>query len=241
VKRGWKGPRFRTGIGLAWLLVSVLPVVADAQGRDQPPALEARHVTVSGGVIWTGGYAIGDATAELRGNAIGPTAPPFTLFAADTTIDATAGFEARVGFAVTRDLTIETGFSYQRPGLTTELSQDAEAEETTIEAEQLAQYVVDVAVVWQIPGVSIGKRMRPFVSGGGGYLRQLYDERTLVETGSVYYAGGGVRYWLRGGDGQRRSVGIRADARVQWRRDGVEFENKTRAMPVIGVLVFTEF
>ena len=108
-------------------------------------------------------------------------------------------------------------------------------------AEQLAQYVIDVAVVWQIPGLSIGTRMRPFVSGGGGYLRQLYDERTLVETGSIYYAGGGVRYWLRGGDGQRRSVGIRADARVQWRRDGVEFENKTRAMPVIGVHVFTEF
>ena len=63
----------------------------------------------------------------------------------------------------------------------------------------------------------------------------------LVETGSVYYAGGGVRYWLKGGDGQARSIGLRADARAQWRRNGVEFAGQTRVAPVIGVHGFFEF
>ena len=88
--------------------------------------------------------------------------------------------------------------------------------------------------------LTFGPRVRPFVLAGGGYLRQLYDERTLVETGSLYYAGAGVRYWLRGGDGQRRSVGLRADGRAQWRRDGVEFEGKTRVAPVVTLHLFLE-
>jgi hypothetical protein len=73
-----------------------------------------------------------------------------------------------------------------------------------------------------------------------GYLRQLYDERTLVETGQVYYGGGGVRYWLRGGAGARGSLGLRGDVRATWRHDGVEFEGKTRLWPTVAVLLFWE-
>ena len=109
---------------------------------------------------------------------------------------------------------MELGVGYSTPGIRTELSQDAEAAAVTLDAEQLAQYVVDVGATWQLPRPVIAGRVRPFVTGGAGYLRQLYDERTLVETGSIYYAGGGVRVWLRGGDGQRRSLGIRSDVRA---------------------------
>jgi hypothetical protein len=192
-------------------------------------------------VTWTGGYPIGDITAQLRGNAVGSTAPPFTLFRAESSMDPAAGADARVGFAVTRSVTLEVGVSYQRPGLTTSLSQDAEAAAVTIDAERLSQYVVDIGAVWQLPRITLGRRVRPFVLAGGGYLRQLYDERTLVETGSVYYAGGGVRYWLRGGDGQRRSLGVRADGRALWRVDGVEFAGQTRIAPVLALHLFMEF
>ena len=57
----------------------------------------------------------------------------------------------------------------------------------------------------------------------------------------MYYAGGGLRYWLRGGDGQRRAVGLRADARAQWRVDGVEFEGRTRVAPLVIIHAFVEF
>ena len=84
----------------------------------------------------------------------------------------------------------------------------------TLDAEHWSQYIVDVGVLVADSRGWARTRVRPFVIGGGGYLRQLYDERTLVETGSVYYAGAGVRYWLRGGDGQRRSIGLRGDGRA---------------------------
>jgi hypothetical protein len=218
------------------------PAAADVSAQSAAtPSPRAHHVTVSGGLVWTGGYPIGDATAVLRGNAVGPEAPPFTLFRAESSLDASAGVDARVGFAISRGLTVELGVSHQRPGVTTALSQDAEAAAVTIDAERLSQYVIDAGVLWQLPRIRIGGRMRPFVLAGGGYLRQLYDERTVVETGSVYYAGGGVRYWLRGGDGQRRAVGLRADGRAMWRLDGVEFEDQTRVAPVLTVHAFVEF
>jgi len=220
-------------------MVTARPAVA--QPTADVPAPQPRHVTLSGGLVWSGGYDIGDRAAALRGNAVGPNAPAFPLFRADTSVDGAAGLDARVGFAVTRALTIEFGVTYQKPGLTAALSQDAEAAAVTIDAEQLSQYIFDLAALWQLPRMRLGARTRPFVLAGGGYLRQLYSERTLVEEGRVYFAGGGVRYYLRGGGGAERAAGLRGDARVQWRRDGVEFEGRTRVAPALTVHAFFEF
>jgi hypothetical protein len=230
--------RLLTAALAIWLVADAR---AFAQGTPDAPSLRAHHVTVSGGLVWTGGYAIGSSDAELRGNGLGTSAQPFTLFRSDSSIDAVVGVDARVGFALTPGLTIEGGMSFQRPGITTELSEDGEAAPVTLDAERIAQYLFDAAVTWQIPGARIGSRIRPFVIAGGGYLRQLYDERTLVETGSVYYGGAGVRYWLRGGDGQSRSIGLRADGRAMWRLNGVNFDERTRVAPMGTVHLFVEF
>ena len=232
--------RARRLLAAAAVLCALASASAFAQTGDTP-SVQAHHVTVSGGLVWTSGYAIGDANATLRGNAVGPTAPPFTLFRAQSSVDGSAGVDARVGFAITRTLTVEGGLSYQQPGITTELSGDAEVAAATIDAEQLSQYIVDIGVLWEVPRLKLGARARPFVIGGGGYLRQLYDERTLVETGSVYYAGAGLRYWLRGGDGLRRAFGLRGDARAVWRRGGVEFEGDVRTMAALRLAAFVEF
>ena len=227
-------------LAAAAVLCALASASAFAQTGDTP-SVQAHHVTVSGGLVWTSGYAIGDANATLRGNAVGPTAPPFTLFRSQSSVDGSAGVDARVGFAITRTLTVEGGLSYQQPGITTELSGDAEVAAATIDAEQMSQYIVDIGVLWEVPRLKLGTRARPFVIGGGGYLRQLYDERTLVETGSVYYAGAGLRYWLRGGDGLRRAFGLRGDARAVWRRGGVEFEGDVRTMAALRLAAFVEF
>jgi hypothetical protein len=197
-------------------------------------------VMISGGLSLAGGYSIGDATAELRGNGVGANPPAFTLFRAESSVEPTAGGEFRVGFGLARDLAVEVGVGYSAPGIRTDLSQDAEAAAITLDAEQLAQYVVDVSATWQLPRPVIGGRARPFLTGGAGYLRQLYDERTLVETGRIYYAGGGVRVWLRGGDGRRQALGIRSDVRATWRTDGVEFEGRTRLWPSVTAMMFWE-
>ena len=211
-----------------------------AQDREDGPSLRRHHVAFSGGLNLAGGYPIGDATAELRGNGLGGSPPPFTLFRAESSVEAVAGGEFRVGFGLSRNVAVEVGVGYSSPGIRTALSEDAEADAITIDAEQLAQYVIDVGATWQLSRPVIAGRVRPFVTGGAGYLRQLYDERTLVETGRIYYVGGGVRAWLRGGDGQRRSLGIRSDVRATWRQDGVEFEEKTRLWPSVTAMIFWE-
>ncbi|MDP2388805.1 MAG: hypothetical protein Q8N52_00650, partial [Acidobacteriota bacterium] len=94
-----------------------------------------------------------------------------------------------------------------------------------------------VAVVWHMP-VRLGPRVRPLVVGGAGYLRQLHEERTLVETGQVYYAGVGARYWIRGGSGTARSLGLRGDLRANLRRGGIDFEDKARVYPTFAVHLF---
>jgi hypothetical protein len=76
------------------------------------------------------------------------------------------------------------------------------------------------------------------VSGGVGYLRQLHEERTLVESGQQYYAGGGVRFWLRGRPDSARSLGVRGDIRMNFRANGIDFENQTRLSPSVSLLLF---
>jgi hypothetical protein len=224
---------------LALCIVGSTGAIA-AQEREDLASLRRHHVTISGGLNLAGGYPIGDTTAELRGNGLGSSPPAFTLFRAESTVEASAGAEFRIGLGLSRDFAIEVGVGYSRPGLRTALSQDAEADAIAIEAEQLAQYVIDVGATWQLPRPVFAGRVRPFVTGGVGYLRQLYDDRTLVETGRIYYAGGGVRVWLRGGDGRRQSVGIRSDVRATWRQAGVEFEDKTRLWPAVTAMIFWE-
>ena len=141
---------------------------------------------------------------------------------------------------MTKNLSLEVGGAFARPQVSIAISADPEAASQVLEGEDLQQFVFDVGAVWQLP-LRLGRRARPFISGGAGYLRQLHQERTLAEAGQVYYAGGGLRYWLRGGSGSTRSVGLRADARAMWRRDGIDFEDRTRAFPTVSVWLFAEF
>jgi hypothetical protein len=222
--------------GVSAFLMLLFATSAHAQSSDSP-APRAHHVTVSAGGFWTGPYSIGDATAALRSNAPGPTPAPFTLFSTASTIDSAGGVSVLAGFALTRSLTIEGGGSFSRPLLSTKISQDAEQAAGTVVREPLEQFVIDAGAVWFLP-IGLGSRARLYASGGGGYLRQLHQERSLVETGRVYYAGTGVNLWLRGGQGPTKSLGLRTDIRANWRRDGIEFGDKTRVFGSITLMLF---
>ena len=219
--------------GLGCLML-VLARTAEAQ---EAPAFRPHRVVLDGGMTWSGGYAVGDVNAQLRGNAPGSTPPPFTLFSASSDVSRTPGLSVRVGVTLTPQLIIEGGGSFAMPRVGFAIAQDPEVGAQRIEGEQLKQYVVDAALVWHLP-LRLGSRARPFVIGGGGYLRQLHEERTLVETGQVYYGGVGARYWLRGGAATARSFGIRADVRANVRRGGIDFENKVRVFPALAAHLF---
>lgn len=208
--------------------------IAHAQ---EGPALRAHRVLLEGGAVWSGGYAVGDVNAQLRSNATGSTPPPFTLFSAASDLSSAASAVVRFGFTLTPTLAIEGGGSFGMPRLGTDITADTEVGPQRIEGEQVRQYLFDAAVVWHLP-LRLGPRLRPFVIGGGGYLRQLHEERTMVETGQIYYGGAGARYWIRGEAGTARSLGLRTDVRVNVRLGGIDFENQARVFPTVAVHLF---
>jgi hypothetical protein len=223
-------------IAIAVGIVAGVPVAARAQDR---PALRRHHVTLSGGLVVGGPFAIGDRAAEIRSNATGAP-PPFTLFRAESTFDAMTGVEARLAFAITGALEVEVGGGYAKPQLSVQISQDPESQTFTI-ADAVSRYVVDVSGVWHVPVAMLGARARPYVIGGAGYLRELPSDRLIVETGRLLQVGAGLRYWIRGGDAMGRSVGVRADVRAVRRSGGIEFEGRDRTYPTVSVLGFAGF
>ena len=212
---------------------------AAAQAVQAAPQLRAKRVSIAVGAGTTGGYPIGEGMADLRRNVPGTTSPPaFALFRAETDVNRASGLEARVAWPLSASLAVEVGGGFSRPGLLVSITGDAESPAVTLTESSVSQYVVDAALVWQLSGMAIGSRARPFVSVGGGYLRQLYDEQTRVETGQLFHVGAGVRYWLRGGRGVGRDVGLRGEVRYHLRRDGVEFAGQSRRFPAASVSLF---
>ena len=219
-------------------LVILLVATADlASAQDDGPALRPHRFTLSAGVIASGGYPVGDRSAELRRNAAGNPAP-LPLFRAESTFEAAPGFDARVDFALTRSLAIEVGAAYTTPRLDVTVTGDSESDPNVQLGEEISQYSVDLSGLWHLPRLSLGRRVRPYIILGGGYLRQLHEDRLVAETGGLFHAGGGVRVWFTGGSASARSSGLRAEARVVRRSGGIEFDNGGRTYPVFSILGF---
>lgn len=219
-------------LSLALLFAAALPAFA-----QEAPALREHHVTIGASVVWSGSYDIGDATAKLRGNATGPTAPDFNWFTSSSRVTAVASPELHVGIALTPKVSIDGGIAYAKPRIAVSIANDAETTAQELPGEQIEQYQIGAGVTWQLP-FRMGARAAPFVAAGGAYLRQLHEDRALAETGEVYYAGAGARYWLKGGSGASKALGVRVDARLNLRHHGIDFEHKMRTYPSVTVSLF---
>jgi hypothetical protein len=200
-------------------------------------SIASAQVTINGGLGWSGGYGTGGSSAQLRTNAAGATPPPFTLFTVDSRVTPSPGGEVRVGVSITPRVAIEGGALFSRPRLGFSIAGDREAAAQEFEGESLQHYVFDAALLWNVPVIHRPK-FRTFAIGGGGYVRELHQDRTLVESGQIYYLGGGARYWVRGGAESNRSIGLRGDVRINMRRNGIDFDNESRIYPTISVLMF---
>lgn len=209
---------------------------ATAQTVDRP--VHRFEATI--GALWLGSGELGSEDADLRQS--GTPTGDFTVFATETRVEASPGFDARVAYWLTRSIAVEAGLVITRPVVSTRVTDDVEdAEDLTLE-EDLDQYFVDVGVVLLLERFRIGERTVPFVSGGAGYLRQLHEGRTLVETGQVYHIGGGLRHWLRLRDtGFLRAAGLRLDARAYMLVNGFAFESGARPHGAISGAVFLTF
>jgi hypothetical protein len=228
----------RPALIAALVLAGALP----ASARAQDPAPRAHRFTIAGGPSWLGGYPIGESTATLRRNEPGTTTPSaFTLFNADVSIEHAWGADARLGYALTRAFELEVRGAYSRPPVAISISQDPESDPVLLRDENLLQFVVDGSVLWHLSRLALGPRVRPYLTAGAGHMWQLDEDRVQAETGVLAHLGGGVRYWLRGGDAARRALGVRGEVRLQMRSGGVNIDERTRLFPAVHVLGFFGF
>jgi hypothetical protein len=212
---------------IAW---AVMPADASAQvyiSRDVP---RGGMVEIGGGVVWSKGYDVGTAAAEeTRNTGSGPG--PFLLFSSDTRNDASIGLRGRLGFYLSKSLSIEGGALVARPKMSTRLTGDAESAPDLTATETLTQLIIDGSVVLHLTSAAFGGgRGVPFVFGGAGYVRDAHEKNEVIETGHEFHAGGGLHYWL--GQGKHR-WGVRGDVGVSWRNGGADASDTTRVTPTL--------
>ena len=208
------------------------PSPALAQPADPP----AGRVEAGIGLIWIGRQPLGARTAT-EATAAGGT---LALFNSSSEVAAAAGFEGRLGVRLTRSLVAEAGASYLKPQLRIAISGDSESAAAVTATETMQQFTIGGGVLWYLPGRS--RRFAPFAMAGGGYLRQLHEQATLVETGRFYQFGGGVSALLISGRHfHTKGVGARLDVRALIRSQGVAFDGGSNTSPAVGVSAFVRF
>lgn len=217
-----------------------------AQQRDQragqvqvpPPARADARLELGVGLRWIGAATFSTVEANEStgfGNA------PYTLFKANTSLDASAGVEARLGYRLTRALMAESSFAFNPTRLSTSVSEDREASSTATATAAVRQFGLEGGILARPLGLSVGQA-RPFATAGAGYLRHLYEGRTLVQSGVSFYVGGGVDYPLRSGLNSRGArqtmMGVRIDVRGVLLREGALLDDEAHLVPGVGVSVF---
>ena len=225
------------GRGIAAILVAGAALMqappAFAQSADPPsPRLE-----FGVGALWIGRQPLGQRNATET-TAAGAAK---TLFSSSSELGGVTGFAARAGVRVARSLVVEGGASYLTPQLRIALSGDTEGAAAVTATETVQQFTLGGGVLWYVPVVG-RPRLAPFVTAGGGYLRQLHEQGTLVETGRYYQFGGGISALLvPGRHFHTKGIGARIDAGAVVRSKGVAFDGGSKTSPAAGVSAFARF
>lgn len=218
------------GLGIVTTAAVALHTVPASAQTPEPVG----RLQVAVGVGWLGGAAFGEQPADLRAASGGP----YRLFESETTLGSTSSFEARVGITLTPRYGIEGRAAISKPELRTVISSDAEAAGPFTIAETIDHYVFDAGVVIRFVEMDV-MGLTPFASGGAGYVRQLHEGQGLVETGHLFYVGGGfTRALFSRPQGLIRAATARADLRLNVY--GMELEDGSRSRgSVSGSLVLT--
>jgi hypothetical protein len=190
---------------LVVVILGVVIGVAPAAAQTSEPV---GRVQAAVGVGWLGGASFGQQPADLRAASGGP----YRLFESESDLSTAVFFEARAGVLLTPRFGVEGRAAIGQPELQTVVSSDAEATGSFTITETIDQYVFDGGVVFRFAG---GTGLTPFASAGAGYVRQLHEGQALVETGHLFYVGGGFTYPLFSrAQGFIRAASVRADLRL---------------------------
>jgi hypothetical protein len=212
------------------LLVACVSAACAALGARDARAQSAAgsgRVEASAGAAWIGTQAFGSADA----NETTPTNGTLRLFSTSSELAGAPVFDVRVGVRVVGTLVADVDASYARPELRITTANDAESATAVTAVEPVEQFTIGGGLTWYAPTAG---RVLPFVSGGGGYLRQLHDRKLLVETGNYFQVGGGAVYLFTSRTrGLIKVTGIRVDARAVVFRHGVAFDGGAHVAPAV--------
>jgi len=208
-------------IVLAAFVTAAVP--AAAQSRGSAGAVE---VAAGGLYMNRSPLTAGDAKETT------PTGGSVPLFSTSTTLSALTGGELLVGVHMSPRLELFGAASFGSRQLRIEASNDTENAAPVTASERLQQFTFTGGVLWFLSE----SRVAPFLSAEAGQMRQLHEDKTLVETGPVYMAGAGVQMLFAA----RGSVGLRLAGRAIVRSKPFLIDSK-KVSPAVGVSVFVRF
>ena len=222
---------------MRWPIGILCGVLLSGTAEGQTVALPGRLEIAAGG-LWAGPMSMGAADATETA----PNGTRFRLFSSESSLASAIGLEGRVGVRLTTALQLEGSASYAAPTLRTRIRSDAEGVPDLTLAETVNQWTIEAALVAHLARRRFGTRSVPFLSVGVGYLRQLHEGGTLVETGRTYQGGGGVNVLLkRAGDLRLKSAGLRLGARAVVRSGGASIDNRAHVAPLVDVSMFFRY
>lgn len=185
------------------LVAVLLPVSALAQKAPD------RRLEVGGDFRWLAPVRFSDVNANETAFGGAQRA----VFKSQSRFQQGACGGVRVAVPLTTLVDAEASVAFGRTHLSTAISADPEAPNTTV-TEPVTEYLGEAGVAahlarWQT------RRAAPFVSAGIGYLRELHGGGAFVQSGRAWYVGAGLRYLPRGpSTGGRRTIGLRAELRA---------------------------
>jgi hypothetical protein len=227
----------RSRIGAIVLCIIAAGDVRAVAAQSVPPTGPGR-LEVAIGALWIGHQALGSNEA----NETTPGGSSARIFSTSSDFASAAGLEGRIAVRLIRSLEVEVEASYGTPQLKTTISNDIENAPPVTAIETVEQLTVGAGVVWYVPLRPWSSRLAPFVTAGGGHLRQMHEERTLLETGRYYQVGGGVKFLLWSHPrGLVNAIGARIDARAIVRQKGVAFDDGGHAAPALSASAFVRF
>jgi hypothetical protein len=193
---------------LAALTAGIGSVVSVPSAGAQTVSEPVGRVQVGVGGGWLGGTVFGEQPADLRSASGGP----YRLFESETDLGSTGSFEARAGILFSRHFGVEGRVEFSKPEFRTLVTSDAEATGSFTTVEKIDHYVFDGGVVVRF---AEWDSVIPFASAGAGYVRQLHEGQALVQTGHLFYVGGGFTFpLLSRSQGFIRAASIRTDLRL---------------------------
>lgn len=226
----------RAGVVVLTLLAACQVVLAQPPGPGYPPA---ERIEFAAGLAVDGNWNLGGSAATLTPNAGGTS---FTLFEAQATYARPAGVDMRVLVRLTPWLLVGGQSGWQRGPIEVHVTDDAEgAADVSFGGEPVGQFTAEGRIDLQAPVWAVWQgRITPYMVLCGGYLRQWHDGRTVIETGTVWRGGAGLRarVWERP-TGWLTSVGVTAEAKVTYVSGGFHWGHETRTAPSFSLAVTT--